>query len=87
MKRRTSIGFPTATSADRGLNGFHRAGPACAIRFTIFTLVLFAVVTSLRGQDLDVPADKIPGDKPGEMMKRYWQRQAEAAVPALAGGV
>jgi hypothetical protein len=29
--------------------------------------------------DLDVPADKIPGEKPGEMMKCYWQRHAEAA--------
>lgn len=28
--------------------------------------------------NLDVPTDKIPGDKPGEMMKRYWQRHAEA---------
>jgi len=29
--------------------------------------------------DLDVPFGKIPGEKPGEMMKQYWQRHAEAA--------
>lgn len=29
--------------------------------------------------NLDLPPEKISGEKPGEMMKRYWQRQTEAA--------
>lgn len=29
--------------------------------------------------NLDLPPERISGEKPNEMMKRYWQRQAEAA--------
>ncbi len=44
----------------------------------VFVILLTSVV-SARGQDLEVPRDKIPGDKPGTMMSQYWLRQAEPA--------
>jgi hypothetical protein len=52
---------------------------------TALALALLAFTAAHAGEaakppsDLDVPSDKIPGEKPGEMMKQYWQRQAEAA--------
>ena len=42
--------------------------------------VLFAGVALAAEQGLDLPAAKIPGDKPGEMMHRYWRRQADQAA-------
>jgi dienelactone hydrolase len=47
---------------------------ACAL------LTLLASVAALAGENLDVPPGKIPGDKPGSMMNRYWLRQAEQAA-------
>ena len=41
--------------------------------------ILLAAAGSVRGQELKVPEDKIPGDKPGTMMSRYWLQQAEQA--------
>ena len=45
-----------------------------------FACVLCAGVVSAAEQDLDLPAARIPGDKPGTMMHRYWLRQADQAV-------
>jgi len=42
-------------------------------------LVVLSGVWTAAGQSLDVPADKIPGDKPGTMMSHYWLDQAEQA--------
>ena len=52
---------------------------------TALTVVLLAFTAAHAAaavpppSNLDVPSDKIPGEKPGEMMKCYWQRRAEAA--------
>ncbi|MHC4404260.1 MAG: alpha/beta hydrolase family protein [Planctomycetota bacterium] len=77
MKRTSSIGFPKATSASVAPNGFNRVRYACAISLA---MVFLAGATSARGQELDVPAEKVLGDKPGNMMSRYWLDQAEKAA-------
>ena len=52
---------------------------------TALVFVLLAFTAAHAGEaakplsDLDVPFDKIPGEKPGEMMKQYWQRHAGTA--------
>ena len=43
-------------------------------------LTLLAGVGVVAGESLDVPREKIPGDKPGSMMSRYWLRQADQAA-------
>ena len=45
-----------------------------------FLLALLANVAAAAGQNLDLPAEKIPGEKPGTMMSRYWLGQAEQAA-------
>jgi dienelactone hydrolase len=44
-----------------------------------FLLALLAGIAVSFGQSLDVPPEKIPGDKPGTMMHRYWLAQADQA--------
>ena len=54
----------------------------CHVRPVLFTgllCLLAAGALAAEGQSLDVPPEKIPGDKPGAMMRRYWLRQAEQA--------
>lgn len=77
MKRASGFGFSKATSASMASNRLNRARYAWAISLT---LVLLAGATTVRGQELDVPAEKFPGGKPGNMMSRYWQGQAEKAA-------
>ena len=43
-------------------------------------LALLAIVTAVCGQELDVPAEKLTGDKPGNMMRSYWLDQAGKAA-------
>ena len=43
-------------------------------------LVLLAIATPVYGQELDVPAEKLTGDKPGNMMRSYWLDQAGIAA-------
>ena len=43
-------------------------------------LALLAVATAVCGQELDVPAEKLTGDKPGNMMRNYWLDQAGIAA-------
>jgi dienelactone hydrolase len=45
-----------------------------------FACVLCAGIVAAAEQGLDLPAARIPGDKPGTMMNRYWLRQAERAA-------
>ncbi len=43
------------------------------------SLALIVCGSRASGQELDVPADKIPGSRPQRMMHDYWQRQAAEA--------
>ena len=43
-------------------------------------LALLAIVTAVCGQELDVPAEKLTGDKPGNMMRSYWLDQVGIAA-------
>ena len=45
-------------------------------------ILLWTGALSARDQSFDVPPEKIPGDKPGTMMRQYWLHQAEAAFAA-----
>ena len=45
-----------------------------------FVYLLCTGVAVAAEQGLDLPAARIPGDKPGAMMHRYWLRQAEQAA-------
>ncbi len=45
-----------------------------------FIVVLVACVAAAAGENLDLPVEKIPGEKPGTMMSRYWLGQAEKAA-------
>ena len=50
-------------------------------RFHIAILVIFtALATAGRGDDLDVPTDKIADGEPGEMVHRYLMHQVQDAV-------
>ena len=77
MRSASSFGFSNATSASSAPNGFSRVRHACAISLA---MILLAGATPVRGQELDVPAEKVLGDKPGNMMSRYWLAQAEKAA-------
>ncbi|MGA2617851.1 MAG: acetylxylan esterase [Thermoguttaceae bacterium] len=51
-----------------------------AQRLGMAILAMFLAGASLaQAQTLDLPAAKIPGGKPGAMMKQHWLRQAEGA--------
>ena len=43
-------------------------------------LALLSVATAVCGQEFDVPAEKLTGDKPGNMMRSYWLEQAGKAA-------
>ncbi len=43
-------------------------------------LLLLANVAAAAGENLELPAEKIPGEKPGTMMSQYWLAQAEQAA-------
>ena len=45
-------------------------------------IILWVAVLPAAGQSLDVLPEKVPGEKLGTMMRRYWFRQAEAAFAA-----
>ncbi len=53
------------------------------MRLARFRMAAYAIFLASAGlapaQTLDLPAAKIPGDKPGTMMSRYWSRQAARA--------
>ncbi len=77
MARTSSTGFPKVISASVAPDRLNRARCARAVGCA---LVLLAGVMSVRGQELDVPTGKFPGDKPGNMMSGYWLGQAEMAA-------
>ena len=48
--------------------------------FPLAVMLLLACGLQASGQELDVPASKIPGSQPRRMMYDYWQRQAAQAA-------